>query len=92
MQGLNLKALLILLQEKHGIDLQIGLVELIKKMGGQAQKYGVAIPVPNVTQAFDFNDAMCQGKVQGLLTHGQVRTDKDDVQPQPELIQMLLTL
>jgi len=88
----SLKALLILLQEKHGIDLQVGLVELIKKFSGNPQKSGVAVPYPNVTQAFDFNDAMCQGKIQGLLTHGQVRKDKDDVQPQDGLIQMLLTL
>ena len=88
----SLKALLILLQEKHGIDLQVGLIEKIRQMSGHPQRSGVAIPTPNVTQAFDFNDAMCQGKVQGLLTHGQVRTDKDDVQPQDNLIQMLLSL
>ena len=43
-------------------------------------------------ESVEFSDDACSGKVQGLLTHGQVRVDKDDVQPQPELINMLLTL
>ena len=65
----------------------------IKKLGGGPAPYGVVRPNPqNFNKAFGFSDAACSGKIQGLLTHGQVRTDKDDVQPQPELIKMLLTL
>ena len=89
----SLKALLILLSDKHGIDLQVGVIDEIKKLGGGVAPYGVAVPNPkNFSRAFDFSDAACSGKVMGLLTHGQVRKDKDDVQPQPELIEMLLTL
>ena len=90
----SLKALLILLSERHGIDLQVGVIDEIKKLGGGVAPYGVAKgPNPqNFTRAFDFSDAACSGKVMGLLTHGQVRVDKDDVQPQEELINMLLTL
>lgn len=87
----SLKALLILLEEKHGIDLQVGVVADIKRSTQSGQ------PVPNWNQvglnkAFEYNDAACQGKIVGLLTHGQVRKDKDDVQPQKDLIEMLLTL
>ena len=86
----SLKALLLLLEEKHGIDLQIGVIDGIKTLSQSGQ------PVPNLkadfTSAFNFSDAACMGKIQGLLTHGQVRKDKDDVQPQRELIEMLLTL
>ena len=69
------------------------MVNELKKLGGGVAPYGVAAPNPqNFTQAFNFNDPACSGKVKGLLTHGQVRVDKDDVQPQEELINMLLTL
>ena len=87
----SLKALLILLSEKHGIDLQVGLLADLKR------KVNTGNPTPNLVQvgfnqAFEFNELACQGKVEGLLTHGQVRADKDDVQPQRELVNMLLTL
>lgn len=87
----SLKALLILLSDTHGIDLQKGIVEQIKKVD-VLQPSGVAVPTMKINNAFSFSDAACSGKIEGLLTHGQVRTDKDDVQPQPELIDMLLTL
>lgn len=87
----SLKALLILLSDTHGIDLQKGIIENIKSVTN-TPSYGVAVPQLKMSKAFDFSDAACSGKIEGLLTHGQVRTDKDDVQPQPELINMLLTL
>ena len=87
----SLKALLILLSEKHDIDLQTGVIAELKR------RVNVGNPTPNLkqvgfNQAFEFNESACQGKTKGLLTHGQVRTDKDDVQPQRELVNMLLTL
>jgi N-acetyl-anhydromuramyl-L-alanine amidase AmpD len=87
----SLKALLILLSEKHDIDLQTGVIAELKR------RVNVGNPTPNLkqvgfNQAFEFNESACQGKIKGLLTHGQVRTDKDDVQPQRELVNMLLTL
>ena len=86
----SLKALLILISQTHDIDLSVGIqAELLKKrQSGQ--------PVPNLKpdyiSAFNFSDAACEGKIHGLLTHGQVRKDKDDVHPQPDLISMLLSL
>ena len=61
------------------------------------RKVNTGNPTPNLVQvglnqAFEFNELACQGKVEGLLTHGQVRADKDDVQTQRELLNMLLTL
>ena len=89
----SLKALLILLSEKHGIDLHVGVISELSKLGAGPTPYGVAKPNPaDLGRAFEYSDLACSGKVQGLLTHGQVRTDKDDVQPQTELINMLLTL
>jgi hypothetical protein len=89
----SLKALLILLSEKHGIDLHVGVIDELKKLGAGPTPYGIAKPNPaDLGRAFEYSDLACSGKVQGLLTHGQVRTDKDDVQPQTELINMLLTL
>lgn len=87
----SLKALLLLLSEKHGIDLQVGVIESLKR------KVNVGNPTPNLkqvglNQAFEYDESACQGKLEGLLTHGQVRKDKDDVQPQLDLIEMLLTL
>jgi hypothetical protein len=46
----------------------------------------------DLSKAWDFSDKACEGKIQGLLTHGQVRVDKDDMHPQENLINMLLTL
>ena len=46
----------------------------------------------NPSKCFEFDDKACRGQIKGLLTHGQVRADKDDMHPQPDLIQMLLEL
>ena len=45
-----------------------------------------------IASAWDFSDEACSGKIVGLLTHGQVRRDKDDMHPQQNLIDMLLSL
>lgn len=64
--------------ERDNIDLRIGLVQWIKKFGP--------------TQAFDFQEDAYYGKVKGLLTHTNVRRDKFDCYPHPDLIDMLLSL
>lgn len=64
--------------ERDNIDLRIGLVQWIKKFGP--------------TQAFDFKEDAYYGRVKGLLTHTNVRRDKFDCYPHPELIDMLLSL
>lgn len=89
----SLKALLILLSEKHGIDLKIGVVDGCRKIKQGVENYGVAnASSKNYSGAFEFSDAACSGKIKSLLTHGQVRKDKDDMHPQQNLIDMLLSL
>ena len=99
----SLKALLILLSDKHDIDLQVGVIGNLKEFAnkkirskkGSAMAGGTSFTLPKQEQynaAFDFSDPACEGKIKGLLTHGQVRKGKDDCQPQPNLIEMLLTL
>lgn len=64
--------------ERDNIDLRIGLVQWIKKFGP--------------TKAFDFQDDAYYGKVKGLLSHTNVRKDKVDCYPHPDLVDMLLSL
>lgn len=70
--------LLEFIAERDNIDLRVGLVDWIRKHGPQ--------------KAFGFNEDAFNGKVRGLLTHTNVRRDKSDCFPQPELIDMLLSL
>ena len=93
----SLKALLILLSEKHGIDLQVGVIgemKRIARLSSQPEPHGVvkAHTKKGIASAWDFSDEACSGKIVGLLTHGQVRRDKDDMHPQQNLIDMLLSL
>jgi len=64
--------------KRDNIDIHKGLVEWIHKSGGHA--------------AFEFNEDAFYGKVKGLLTHTNTRKDKFDMFPQPELIDMLVSL
>jgi len=63
--------------ERDGIDPRKGLVEEIKKHGAKG---------------FEFNEDAYYGRVKGLWTHTNTRKDKVDMFPQPELIDMLLSL
>lgn len=63
--------------DRDNIDVKKGLVELIHKMGADA---------------FDHFDLALVEKTRGLFTHTNVRKDKVDMFPQPELIDMLLSL
>lgn len=84
------KALLLLLADKHGIDLKSGIQEMLKKSSrpGASQYY----PVPGGPSAFNYNEDANLGKIKGVLTHGQVRKDKTDIFPQQEMIDMLIRL
>ena len=73
----NLKKLILYIAERDSIDLNVGLAQWVKQEGAKA---------------FEFKQAAYEGKVKGLLTHTNVRKDKFDCSPQPELIDMLLTL
>lgn len=73
-----LKDLLMYISERDDIDLRIGLQQWIKKYGP--------------TKAFSYQEDAYYGKTKGLLSHGNIRRDKDDVYPDPRLVDMILTL
>jgi len=64
--------------ERDSIDIRIGLKQFILK-------YGPA-------KGFDFVEDAYYGKVKGLLTHTNVRKDKSDCYPHPDLVDMILSL
>jgi len=88
----SLKALLILLSDKHGIDLKKGVVEKLIRMNNILPNNAGSTPSLNPSTCFEFDDRACRGQIKGLLTHGQVRVDKDDMHPQSDLVDMLLEL
>ena len=69
--------LILYVADRDNIDVRDGLVRGIHKDG---------------VKAFEFNEDAYYGKVKGLLTHTNTRKDKTDLSPQPELIDMLLSL
>jgi Putative peptidoglycan binding domain len=69
---------ILFIAERDNIDVREGLIAWLKELG------------PN--KAFEFNEDAYYGKVKGLLTHTNVRKDKWDNFPQPELCDMLLTI
>jgi len=66
------------IQERDGIDMRIGLQQLIKKYGP--------------TKAFEFQEDAYYGKIKGLLSHTNVRKGKMDIYPDPDMIDMILSL
>jgi hypothetical protein len=64
--------------ERDGVDIRIGLKQFIQKHG----------PI----KGFGFHMEAAQGKVKGLLTHTNVRLDKSDCHPDPNLVDMILSL
>lgn len=73
----SLRNLLLYISKRDNIDLHKGLYEWIKKEG---------------VKAFDYHQEAYDGKVKGLLSHGNIRKDKFDIFPQPEMIDMILSL
>ncbi len=72
-----LEKLILWIAQRDSIDIHKGLIAEIKKQGAKA---------------FEFNPDAYAGKIKGMWTHGNVRKDKFDLFPQPELIDMLLSL
>tara|TARA_R110001592_G_scaffold85153_8_gene251537 strand:+ start:12172 stop:13104 length:933 start_codon:yes stop_codon:yes gene_type:complete len=64
--------------ERDGVDVRIGLKQYI-------QKYGP-------TKGFEFQEDAFYGKVEGLLTHTNVRKGKMDCYPHPDLVDMIMSL
>lgn len=73
----SLKELILFLANKHNIDIQKGLISEIKKS--------------NKFKAFAINNDALINKP-GLYSHTNYRSDKFDMSPQDELIDMLLSL
>lgn len=70
--------LLLYISNRDNIDLHEGLYKWIKLEGP--------------TKAFDFHKDAYDGNVKGLLTHTNIRKDKYDCCPQPNLVDMILSL
>lgn len=64
--------------ERDKIDIRLGLKQFIKKYGA--------------TKGFDFQENAFYGKVKGLLTHTNVRKDKMDCYPDPDFVDMIISL
>lgn len=74
----SLKKLLLYIADRDNIDLHDGLYKWIKKEGAY--------------NAFEFHQEACDGKVKSILSHSNVRRDKYDVSPQPNLVDMIMSL
>ena len=74
----ELRELLLYIAKRDNIDLHTGIYQWIKKEGAM--------------KAFDFHQDAYYGKVKGLLCHSSIRKDKYDMSPQPNLVDMILTL
>jgi flagellar assembly factor FliW len=70
--------LLLYISNRDNIDLHEGLYRWINEEG--------------VMKAFDFHMDAYEGNVKGLLTHTNIRKDKFDCSPQPNLVDMIMTL
>jgi hypothetical protein len=73
----TLKLFILWIAERDGIDVRAGLVSEIRQRGAQA---------------FEFNEDAYHGKIKGMWSHTNVHREKSDVSPQPNLIDMLLSL
>jgi hypothetical protein len=74
----TLRMFILWIAERDSIDVRDGLIAEIRKQGAKA---------------FEFNENAYNGKIKGMWTHANVRaTGKSDLFPQPNLIDMLLSL
>ncbi len=81
----QLKEFSLLLKQEmlnNGIKHNQGLLQWVKEATTQNE----------IIKAFDYKDNAFYGKVFGVLSHTNVRRDKSDMSPQPNLIQMLKDL
>jgi hypothetical protein len=72
-----LKNWILFIANRDNIDVRKGLIEEIKKKGAAG---------------FEWNEDAYYGRVKGMWTHTNTRKDKVDMFPQPELIEMLLSI
>ena len=83
----SLKALLIIIRDRHGIDLHSGMFEKISKYTGTTRSVSYT---PEV--AFNYELKNESNKDSGLYTHGNLSETKLDLFPQTELIEMIRSL
>lgn len=74
----SVRELLFYISNRDNIDLHEGLYRWINEEG--------------VMKAFDYHEDAYKGKIKGLLTHTNIRKDKFDCSPQPNLIDMIMSL
>ena len=72
-----LKDFILFIAARDNIDVRKGLVEEVKLKGATG---------------FEFNESAYYGRIKGMWTHTNTRKDKVDMFPQPELLDMLLSL
>lgn len=72
----SLEALLRHLGSKHGISLRLGM-QMLMETG---------------ENPYEWNKSIYNGKIRGLVSHTNVRKDKSDVFPQPELTELIKKL
>lgn len=70
--------LLLYIADRDNIDLHEGLYKWIKSEGA--------------IKAFDYHVDAYKGNVKGLITHTNIRKDKFDCSPQPNLVDMIMSL
>ena len=73
----TLKLFILWIAERDSIDVRAGLVSEIRQKGGQA---------------FEFNEDAYHGRIKGMWSHTNVHRGKSDLSPQPNLMDMLLSL
>lgn len=73
----TLRLFILWIAQRDSIDVREGLVAEIKKHGASA---------------FEFNQDAYDGKIKGMWTHTNTRRDKFDLFPQPNLMDMLVSL
>ena len=73
----TLRLFILWLAERDSIDVRDGLVAEIKQTGAKA---------------FEFNEEAYNGRTKGMWSHTNTRQDKFDLFPQPEMMDMLLSL
>ena len=74
----TVRDLLLYIADRDNIDLHEGLYKWIKSEGA--------------IKAFDYHVDAYKGNVKGLLTHTNIRKDKFDCSPQPNLVDMIMSL
>lgn len=72
-----LKMFILWIAERDSIDIRDGLIANIRRNG---------------VNGFEFNEDAYYGRIKGMWTHTNTRKDKFDLMPQPNLIEMLLSL